>query len=193
MALVPLLPKAIERAWVGVPAAADAKALVTQTYSLSKEELSAIDHITGSGLTNYISHSDFVRHAVWELLRAYEEAGFPDDFLPDVTYHIHAMRDQARRLKIRQDFQDILLTYEASLSDGVETGDYDLIESALHDLEGYVDRTPDAHWQQYLRRVILRSAVVRMGVDALYEVSRAERQYAKAAGKWQVWLEGLHE
>ena len=181
----------VPRQYMGTLSDRDAKSLITRSFNTTKEEASAVDMVVGSPLTMYVSHGDFVRHAVWELLRAYEQMGFPNDYLPDITAHLKNMRESANRLRLRQEFSDILTVYETSLTDGLETGDYDLIDATFDTLEGYVTRTPDPHWKHFLRRTILRSGVVKAAVDALYEVARDEVRYQRASERWQVWMEGL--
>jgi hypothetical protein len=190
---------------VGILADADAKSLINRSYNTTKEEAAAVDRIVGSPLTLYTSHTDFARHALWELIKAYEEAGFPDDYLPDMTTHMAHGRQEAQRLRLRQEFQDILLIYETSLRDGMDDGDFDFILSTLDILEGYINRTPDEHWKRYIKRVILRSGVIKDAVHAFYEWaedddssagkvgSKGRHKYQVAAEKWSLWLEGLAE
>lgn len=184
---------ATQRQYTGSLADADAKALVPRTYNTTRMEADAVDRIVGSPLTLYMAHGDFVRHAVFELLMAYEQDGFPDEFIPDVTAHVRAMREEAQRIRLRQQFADVLLVYETSMASALEAGDYDLVTATLVTLEGYIDRTPEEHWRMYLRRAMLRSGVIRAGVDALYEVARSQPRFQGTAGKWLIWLEGLAE
>ena len=193
-------PSPLQRQYVGTLADGDAKSLISRSYNTTKEEAAAVDRIVGSPFTLYISSGDFMRHAAWELLMAYEEAGFPDDYLPDMVTHIKYMREEAQRLRLRQEFNDILLVYETSLRDGIDNGDYDFILSTLEVLEGYLTRTPDEHWKHYLKRVVLRSGVIKQAIDAFYDWSnsdetplkKAERhKYQVASEKWLLWLEGL--
>lgn len=188
---------AIQRQYVGTLSDSDAKALVSRSYNTTKDEAAAVDRVVGSPLTWYISHGDFARHAIWELLQVYEQAGFPDDYIPDVISHVRAMREAAQRLRIRQQFQDVITIYEASLTEGLDTGDFDLVEATLDTLGGYIDRTPDEHWKNYVRRVILRSGIVKAGVEALHAAveggTPGTRQYAKVAEFWTLWLEGIAE
>lgn len=181
------------RQYTGTLADADARSLITRTYSTTKEEAAAVDRVVGSPQTLYMSHGDFVRHAVWEMLMAFEDSGFPDDYIPDVVMHLRDMREAAHRLRLRQQFSDVLMVYETSLTDGLETGDFDLVQATFETLEGYLTRTPDEHWRHYLQRTILRSGVIKAAVDALFEVGRLEAQYADKAEKWLLWLEGLAE
>lgn len=190
----------LQRQYVGTLADSDAKSLVTRSYNTTKEEAAAVDRVVGSPVTLYISHGDFVRHAVWELLQAYEEAGFPDTFLPDMTHHLRSMREGALQVRLRQEFQDVLLVYETGLSDGMETGDFDFITATLRTLEGYIERTPDPHWKTYLKRTILRSGVIKAAVDSFYEWStdnsnagKVPLEYQAQAERWALWLEGLAE
>lgn len=188
----------LERQYTGTLADGDAKSLITRTYNTTKDEAAAVDRIAGSPDTLYISHGDFVRHAVFELLMAYEEAGFPDSFIPDVLGHIRLGRENAMRTRIRQQFGDILLTHENSIIDGVETGDFELVANTLLDLEGYTERTPEIHWKRYLWRTVLRSGVIRMGVDALSEQTHQSTPewsagWAAITERWHVALEGLGE
>lgn len=200
-------PDPLDRQYVGVLADGDAKTLISRSYNTTKEEAAAVDRIVGSPLTLYISSGDFVRHAVFELLMAYEEANFPDEYIPDMTSHFRHMRESAQRLRLRQEFNDILLVYETSLRDGMEVGDFDLILSTLEVLEGYLERTPDPHWKHYLKRTVLRSTVMRAAIDAFSEWAnsreadvvlkpgerKAREKYQRAAERWSLWLEGLAE
>lgn len=183
-----------ERQYVGILADADAKSLINRSYNTTKEEAAAVDRIVGSPLSLYMSHGDFARHAIWELIQAYEQAGFPDDYLPDMTTHVQHWRQESQRLRLRQEFHDILLVYETSLRDGIEAGDYDYVMSTLDTLEGYIDRTPDEHWRLYIKRVILRSGVIKDTVEAFYEWAfddTGRHSYQVAAERWSLWLEGL--
>ena len=186
-------PEVIERQYMGTLADKDAKSLITRSYNTTKEEAAAVDRIIGHPHTLYISHQDFVRHAVWEMLRAYEEMGFPDNYLRDVTAHLRATREEAQRTRLRQEFADTLAIMETSLSTGLDTGDFDYIAATLATLAGYIDRTPEPHWKMYLRRQILKSGVVKAAVDALYEVGHQEPHFKKASERWQIWAEGLDE
>lgn len=184
---------AITHQYMGTLADADAKSLVTRTYNTTKEEAAAVDRIVGSPLTLYSSNSDFVRHAIYELIMAYEEAGFPDQFVSDITAHLKSMRESAQRLRLRQSFQDVLIVYENALSEGMETGDFDLVVATLTTLEGYLDRTPEKHWRVYLQHTILKSSMVKTAIDNLYEHGRIETRYMGPARKWLTWLDGLGE
>jgi hypothetical protein len=188
-----LVDGATRRQYIGQLADSDAKSLISRTYNTTKEEASAVDRIVGSPTTLYSSHGDFVRHAIWELIQAYVEDGWPDNYIPDVTAHIKNMRESAQRLRIRQEFNDILIIYEASLSDGLATGDFELVSATFNTLQGYLDRTPDEHWKQYLRRVVLRSSVMKAAIDALYDMAHENgvQEYQVEAEKWLLWLEGL--
>lgn len=167
--------------------------MITRSYSTTKMEADAVDRVVGNPKTAYSSAGEFVRHAIFELLMAYERAGFPDDFIPDVLAHIGTMRQEAERLRLRQDFQEVLITYEMSLSSGMEVGDFEFIDDTLGVLEGYLERTPDNYWKAHLKRTILRSVVVKGAVDGFYEFAREHQEYASRAVRWQLWLEGLVE
>lgn len=188
---------ALNRQYTGTLSDTDAKALISRSYNTTKDEASAVDRVVQSPLTLYASSGDFVRHAIWELLNAWDQAGFPDEYVPDITAHVKAMRDAAQRVRLRQQFSDILTTYESSLTEGLDTGDFDLIEATLDTLEGYVVRTPDPHWQNYLRKVILRSGVVKATIEALVTAVEGKapgwQQYARPAEHWALWLEHLAE
>ena len=184
---------AVKRQYIGTLADGDAKSLVSRQYSTSKEEAAAVDRVVGSPLTLYISAGDFVRHAVWELLQAYEQAGFPDEFIPDVTAHLRNMREASHRLRLRQEFSDILTVYETSLNEGMDTGDWELVTSTFESLEGYLDRTPDVHWRVYLMRSVLRSGVVKQAVEALSEAGHGFPKQEIVAERWTLRLEGLAE
>lgn len=186
---------AMNRQYTGTLSDNDAKALVSRSYNTTKEEANAVDRIVQSPHTLYVSSGDFVRHAVFELLMAWQAAGFPDDYNSDTIAHVRAMRDAADRLRLRQQFADIITTYESSLTEGLDTGDYDFIVSTLDTLQGYVDRTPEEHWRHYVRRVILRSGVVKAAIEALHEAvdggDPSVQQFASAAEHWTLWLEGI--
>jgi len=184
---------AVNQQYIGTLADADSKSLITRQYSTSKEEAAAVDRIVGSPHTLYIGHGDFVRHAVYELLMAWERAGFPDQFVPDVFTHLREMREAAFRVRLRQEFQETLLVYENSLNEGLNVGDFEMVEAALHTLEGYIERTPEEHWKHYLKRTILKSGTVKHAVDALYEAAREDGKHQGRADRWLVWLEGLAE
>ena len=185
--------EAMKRQYLGALADREARSLITRSYNTTKEEAAAVDRVVGAPQTLYTSAGDFVRHAVFELLMAYEEAGFPDTYVRDVAAHIRAMRETAERLRLRQDFAEVLSVYETSLLDGVDVGDWDLVQDTLETLEGYVERTPDQYWRAHLKRTTLKSVIVKGAIDALYEYARNDEQYANRAARWQAWLEGLTE
>lgn len=191
--LAGLQPDAYDHQYRGLLASKESRNLVTRPYSTTREEAAAVDHIVGSPATLYTSANDFVRHAVFELLMTFDKAGFPDNQNQDITSHIKNLRSEAHRLQLRQDFSEALTIYEASLSSGLEIGDYVMVQDVLTTLEGFLERTPDRYWQSYLKRTILKSVVVKGAIDALFEYVR-EHPVSSSAGsseKWQLWLEGL--
>lgn len=183
--------QALERQYLGALAGRESRNLVSRPYNSTKEEAAAVDRIVGSPQTMYVSQGDFVRHAVFELLMLYEREGFVDDYSKDVTAHIKNMRAEAHRLQLRQDFNETLSIYEASLSAGLDMGDWELLHDTLKVLENYVTRTPDDHWKAYLKRTILRSVIVKGTIDALFEHGRDHAEYRGRAEGWQLWLDSL--
>jgi|SRR3990167_10670 len=190
-ALIQVRPGSLQRTEMGSLADAETRRLVGMPLSVSKEELAAIDAIVGSPHTAYNTRSDFIRHAIWELVTAWVHSGFPSQYAYDIVSHLGAMRSAAHRQRIRQEFEDVVSVYEVSLSDGVEAGNWSLVTGALEDLQGYVDRTPDPYWAEHLRRVISRNPNVQRAINSLYEASRAEPSLKSVAEVWQHWLESL--
>lgn len=194
--LVPfIVDGATFRAYLGQLADAEARGLITRQFSLTKEEANAVDRVVASHSTLYDSHAEFVRHAVFELLMAYEQAGFPDSYVPDVTAHLRRLRQNAEMLKRRQDFAEALVTYEASLNGALEFGNFDYINDVLADLEGEIARTPDEFWKSHLKRTVLKSVVVKGAIDMLWEYDREHptEGHGIRAERWFAWLEGLAE
>lgn len=179
------------RAPIGVLADAEARRLVTTSFTLTREESSAIDAVVGSPHTAYESRGDFIRHATWELLNAWVKNGFPSVYAADIVAHIRAMRNAAFILRTRQEFEDAIQPYEVSLSAGVESGDWGLVLDTLHTLQGYVDTTPDRYWREHLRRVIARNTAVQRCIGSLYEAARELPKMKEQSRTWQRWLESL--
>lgn len=182
---------AISRPEAGVLADREARSLITTSFTLTREESAAIDAVTGSPHTAYESRGDFIRHAVWELLNAWAQSGFPSNYVSDIVAHVRAMRAAAFRLRIRQEFEEILQTYEVSLSAGVEAGDWGLVLDTLTTIQGFVDRTTDNFWREHLRRTVARSPVAQRAIGALYEAARTKTKLMADARYWQEWLESL--
>lgn len=193
VSLRPFFPGASKRQYEGSLADRDSKVMITRSYSSTKMEADAVNSVIESGLTSFRSPSDFIRWAVFEGLCAFERDGFPDAYIPDILSHIGRMRKEAEQLRLRQDFAEILLTYETSLNRGLDVGDYDLVHDTLEELEGYIARTPDNFWKNHLKRTILKSVIVKGAIDAFYEAARGEPEMAERAVRWQLWLEGLVE
>lgn len=175
----------------GVLADREARSLITTSFTLTREESAAMDAVTGSPHTAYESRGDFIRHAVWELLNAFAKSGFPDQYVHDIVAHTRSMRASAFRLRIRQEFEEILQTYEVSLAAGVETGDWGLVLDTLTTLQGFVDRTPDRYWREHLRRVVARNPTAQRAIGGLYEAARTDKKLEAEAKQWQMWLESL--
>ena len=182
---------AIRRAQEGILADAEARQLVTTTFSLSKMESASIDLVVGSPHTDYNCRGDFIRHAIVELLRRWAESGFPDQYVDDMIAHIRTMRNAAHRQRVRHEFAEALTSYEQSLTAGAETGDWQLVLGTLRTLQGFVDRTPDAYWREHLRRVVSQNPAVQHAISALYEASRVEDKLVEDAEAWERWLENL--
>lgn len=182
---------ATERQYLGALASKESRNLITRTYAITKEEAAAVDIVVGNPGTLYTSAHEFVRHAIFELLMSYEASGFPDHQVKDTMSHIRAMRAEAQRLQIRQDFSESLTIYEQSLSSGLDAGDYELIHDTLLTIEGYLDRTPDNFWRVQLKRTVLRSVVVKGAIDAFFEFARTHDDYTDRAQRWQDWLDSL--
>jgi len=183
--------EAVTRVAVGLLADAEAKRLVTTSFNLTKEESASIDVVVGHPKTAYEHRGDFLRHAVIELLDAWQQAGFPSEFVKDSVAHIKAMRNAAYRLQLRQEFSSVLSTYEISLSAGVETGDWLLVKDTLSTLQGFVDRTPDKFWREHMRKAIAKNASVQFAINSMYEAGRQDGELNKEAAHWQHWLESL--
>jgi hypothetical protein len=170
---------------------AEAKRLVTTSFNLTKEESAAIDVVVGNPQTVYEHRGDFLRHAVVELLNAWLRAGFPSDYVDDLVSHIRDMRAAAYRLKLRQDFQEVLDVYEVTLEQTLISGDIPAILEVLKTLRGYVDRTPSVYWKEHLQKTLSHSRNVQHAIHVLYEAARTDQRIAEEARTWENWLENL--
>ena len=119
---------------------------------------------------------------------------------PHAGYVMHAktMRESAQRIRVRQEFESAISTYEVQLNDGVEFGNWELIERTLEVLRGYVEGAPDPYWQEHLRRTIARNGAVKRAIGGLYDARTGGRTNGRGAKKkkqgaiaWQHWLESL--
>lgn len=190
-ALLPRNPGALDHQYQGNLSEKEARRLLTTTVRLDADVLTIIDEIVGNPSTEYQSRGDFIRHALMMLLNDWMEAGFPRDYISDIVNRVREEKVNAHRLKMRQEFVDILAVYEQSLAGGSEVGDWNLVLETLARLQGYVDRTDDTYWREHVRKVIAQSTVVQHTINSLYEASR-ERLDLKDAGElWQRWLESL--
>lgn len=182
------------RGYMGSLAERESRSLVPINFLVTKEELAAITRLVGSPRTHYKSNSDLGRHAIYELLQAYEDAGLQDSYLSDVMQQARAMREAAEQQRLRQEFAESVGIYETSLTHGMESGDLELIRSVLEMLRSFIERTPDRYWRGYLQRLMLHSVVIQAAVDVAYEGSRDDLDLAdihEEAQKWQIWMEGL--
>lgn len=190
-ALVRLDPGAISRQVTGVLMEAEARRLVTTSFNLTKEESSAIDTVVGHPQTIYDHRGDFLRHAVVELLNAWVQSGFPSEYVDDLVSHLRDMRSAAYRLRLRQEFQEVLDVYEVTLEQTLTSGDIAGVLEVLRTLRGYVDRTPSVFWKEHLQKTLARSRNVQHAIGALYEAARDDKKLEKEAETWNHWLENL--
>src|SRR3990167_7455757 len=91
-ALIQVQPGSLHRSEMGQLATAEARRLVPMAFSITKEELAAVDAIVGSPHTAYNVRADFIRHAIWELVSAWVQSGFPSQYAYDISAHLGAMR-----------------------------------------------------------------------------------------------------
>ena len=190
-ALVRLDPDAIARQATGILVEAEARRLVTTSFNLTKEESAAIDSVVSNPETIYEHRGDFLRHAVVELLNAWVRSGFPSDYVDDLVNHLRDMRSAAYRLRLRQNFQEVLDVYEVTLEQTLTSGDIAGVVEVLTVLRGYVDRTPSVFWKEHLQKTLARSRNVQHAIGALYEAARGDKRLAKEAETWNHWLESL--
>lgn len=190
-ALLPRSPGALQHQYQGNLSEREARRLLTTTVRLDADILTIIDEIVGNPATEYQSRGDFIRHALMMLLNDWMEAGFPRDYISDVLNRVREEKVNASRLKMRQEFVDILAVYEQSLSGGSEVGDWNLVLETLARLQGYVDRTDETYWREHLRKTIAQSTVVQHTISSLYEASRERKDLKEPGEYWQRWLESL--
>ncbi len=190
-ALLPRSSGALQHQYQGNLSEKEARRLLTTTVRLDADILTIIDEIVGNPSTEYQSRGDFIRHALMMLLNDWMEAGFPRDYISDIVNRVREEKMNAHRLKMRQEFVDILAVYEQSLSGGSEVGDWTLVLATLGKLQGYVDRTDDLYWREHVRKIIAQSTVVQHTIGSLYEASRERKDLQEQAEYWQRWLESL--
>jgi len=197
-ALLPPPTGALTRQYQGQITEREARRLLTTTIRLDADVLTIIDEIVGSPQTEYQSRGDFIRHALMELLNVWLEHGFPHDYISDVLTRLREEKINANRLKMRQEFTDILNVYEQSLAAGAQIGDWKLVIETLGTLEGYVSRTKEPYWREHLRKTIALSKVVQHAISQLYEAARdlpelevGDERLDNLAEFWQKWLESL--
>jgi Arc/MetJ-type ribon-helix-helix transcriptional regulator len=190
-AMLPRNPGALRQQYQGNLSEKEARRLLTTTVRLDADILTIIDEIVGNPSTEYQSRGDFIRHALMMLLNDWMEAGFPREYISDVLNRVREEKVNAHRLKMRQEFVDILAVYEQSLSGGSEVGDWSLVLETLARLQGYVDRTDETYWREHIRKVIAQSAVVQHTISSLYEASRERKDLKEPGEYWQRWLESL--
>jgi Arc/MetJ-type ribon-helix-helix transcriptional regulator len=190
-ALLPRSPGALQHQYQGTLSEREARRLLTTTIRVDADVLTIVDEIVGNPATEYQSRGDFVRHAIMMLLNDWMEAGFPREYISDVINRVRAEKMNASRLRMRQEFSDILAVYEQSLSGGSEVGDWNLVLETLGRLQGYVDRTDETYWREHLRKTIAQSTVVQHTISSLYEASRERKDLKEPGEYWQRWLESL--
>jgi Arc/MetJ-type ribon-helix-helix transcriptional regulator len=190
-ALLPRSAGALQHQYQGTLSEREARRLLTTTIRVDADVLTIVDEIVGNPATEYQSRGDFVRHAIMMLLNDWMEAGFPREYISDVINRVRAEKMNASRLRMRQEFSDILAVYEQSLSGGSEVGDWNLVLETLGRLQGYVDRTDETYWREHLRKTIAQSTVVQHTISSLYEASRERKDLKEPGEYWQRWLESL--
>jgi len=190
-ALLPSPSGALVRQYQGSINEREARRLLATTVRLDADVLAVIDEMVGSPHTEYQTRGDFIRHALMELLNVWLEQGFPQAYSSDILTRIHEEKVNASRLRMRQDFTDILNVYEQSLSAGGTVGDWQLVLNTLTLLEGYVIRTEEPYWREHLRKTIAQSKVVQHTISQLYEVARDLPALKKDGDYWYQWLESL--
>lgn len=186
---------AVQRTYAGILTDEDSRRLRRKVFNITDAEEMAVDTIVQSPHSSYRSFSEFVRHAVYEMVMAWVSAGFPDNMhaAEAVTTLVKA-RLHAQRLAIRGDFQDSFNTIEQSLMDWAAVGDWTAIVKELAYLDGLIQDTQglSEKWAWRIESMVVHSQAVRQAVSRLYDAwSVGNDDQRKEADKWTQWIELL--
>ncbi len=173
----------------------EAGRLLRRTFTLTAEDIMAVDAVCQSPDTDFTYFSEFVRSAVVQLVMAYVAAGFPDKAVSETMRSVQNSRKHAARLAIRGRFQDDFATMEQALVDWTGVGDWTAIDKELEYLDGLVADTRDMSqtWAFRMEAIVTKSTAVTRAINGLHEAwSRSRKKKEKeAAEKWVAWLESL--
>jgi len=171
----------------------DLSNLISVTVRVPKGDLVVIDELIQYIPAGYNGmRSKFFRHALRHLLLSWRESEQIEDTglagrLREVVEHAELARETSVRVAIRQNYEETLRTHEASLREGLDTGDWQLILRALRLIDHQIKTTPDPHWQSFVQHVVAKSPLVRLAVSKLYDMLPEEMEVKY----WQMWLEAL--
>jgi uncharacterized protein Usg len=154
--------------------------------------LMAIDAVVSDHRTDENDRSTFVRHAIWEYLKVWQEHGLSNDYVADILDHIWTEKLNAKRLA---DVQNFTITHfppqEQCLADGAAAGAWDMVLRTLSRLEEYISRIDEVFYRGKVQKTIAQSVVVQHTISQLYDAAQEIPSLRENAEYWQKWLEEL--
>ena len=190
---------AIGRQYIGLPTDAESRRLVRKFFYITREVEALIDRLVQDPRTDYGQFSDFVRHAVHELLYAYySELGYPDaDIGKELDYEA-SIRSQSYRASRRADLREMIHRYDDELEEAITNIDWKYISEHLDMLDSWLKEAPTLQMEQAIGGLIFQTPGIKRAIEALEKWSVSEdRQLPKSvkeqAKRWEGWLESWVE
>lgn len=183
------LDSALGEQHLGIPADAESGSKVRRSFFLRRELEPIITDIVQDGRTAYESLDDFIQHALYGLLAAYVEGGYPHMALGEELSYIRSIRTQANRARRRTEIRKSFHRFDDELETATRNGDWAYLESHLAWLEEVLRGAPSEGLRQEIRSALAQSLTLNHGVAMLVRSEGLPLEVAERAERWRGALE----
>ena len=181
------------RQYLGVSLGNKAQALVKRTFWIPKDIAVAADQMAASEYTDYTCSEDVFRHAVFALIEALVQAGFPSDEIPESLRTEQTMQqaafDAERIERASQNYS--VLVRQVDLAR--QAGNWEDIVAHFNTLEGWLAKITTKTEYQVLLHAVSRHPQVAWALQYLLGCDKASKEARELAKVWRARLDDWSE
>ncbi|KKL83039.1 hypothetical protein LCGC14_1978800 [marine sediment metagenome] len=185
--------EALDRQYAGLPTEAEAKRLTKKYFSIPKELEALADLLVQDSRVLYRSFEDLARHALYELLKAYYDSGYPNSQLGAELEYEHGIRLQAYRAARRKVLTESMHQFDDELDAARRQGDWKYIVDHLGVVESWIKEAPTESVKHNIRASAVQSLAIQAAVVSLLDMAEQEGVPKDVGLTAEAWREALEE